>query len=257
VLFSEPPRSQGDLNFSLFGFPVRVHPFFWLVAVLLCSRQLFKAPGLREALLVLLPWVSAVFLSILCHELGHAFVMRAYGFRPWITLHGFGGLASYDPSASYGSKGNSPLAQILISFAGPGAGFLLAAVVVGAIKLAGYKIVFALGGPLGIVFGMEEIGSAAFTDFLWDVLFISFIWGAVNLLPVYPLDGGRISHEVLLTISPRNGIRQSLILSIFTAAALAVVGLVRMQSVFVALMFGYLAFTSFQALQAYSDRRSW
>ena len=114
MLLGEPPRTQADLNFSLLGIPVRVHPLFWLVALLL-GRNLGDAGSV-------LSWIVAVFLSILIHELGHAAVMRAYGFHPWITLYGFGGLASYDHGNAYRSKGSQPLGQILICLAGPAAG---------------------------------------------------------------------------------------------------------------------------------------
>lgn len=249
MLLGEPPRSQGDLNFSLFGMPVRIHPFFWLVAVLL---------GMRSASVAeLLTWVAALFLAILFHELGHAVTMRAYGFHPSITLYGLGGLASYNDPGGYRSRGSGPLGQVLISAAGPGAGFLLAALIVAGIKLSGHQIQFRPGGSYGMQIAMDEIGSPLFTDFLFRILFISIIWGIVNLLPVYPLDGGQIAREVFLKLNPRDGIRQSLILSMITGAALAIVGLLQWGSVFVALLFGYLAFTSYVTLQGYSGRRPW
>ena len=68
-MLGEPPRTQWDLHFPLFGFPVRVHPFFWAVALLMGFRS---SPRLIDLLL----WVAAVFLAILVHELGHAIVMR-------------------------------------------------------------------------------------------------------------------------------------------------------------------------------------
>ena len=71
----------------------------------------------------MLTWIVAVFLSILIHELGHALVMRAYGFRPWITLYGLGGQASYDLPLCVHVEGIGALAQVLISAAGPAAGF--------------------------------------------------------------------------------------------------------------------------------------
>ena len=72
MLLGEPPRTGGDLNFQLFGIPVRVHPLFWLIAVLL---GISGDPQPAEILL----WVVAVFVSILVHELGHALTMRAFG----------------------------------------------------------------------------------------------------------------------------------------------------------------------------------
>ena len=42
MLLNEPPRTRGDIHFVLFGFPVRIHPLFWLVALLLgCILKLF------------------------------------------------------------------------------------------------------------------------------------------------------------------------------------------------------------------------
>jgi len=45
-----------------------------------------------------------------------------------------------------------------------------------------------------------------------QLLFINVLWGIVNLLPVYPLDGGQIAREVLVAVNPRAGIQQSLML---------------------------------------------
>ena len=128
MLLQEPGRTQGDLNFSLLGIPVRINPWFWVTGILLgvnaSDRDVSK----------LLIWVVALFISILWHELGHASVILAFGFRPWITLYGMGGLASYDPSRHRRLGGVTANEQMMISFAGPGAGFLLAAMLVGALK---------------------------------------------------------------------------------------------------------------------------
>ena len=250
MLLGEPERTQADLNFVLFRFPVRIHPFFWLVAVIL-GYQAISTPA------DLLIWVLALFLSILIHELGHAVTMRLYGFHPWITLYGMGGLASYNRGDAYNSRGNGPLAQILISLAGPGAGFLLSGVIIAVVELTGHDAL----GHLKFLFGMAEhipdwIGTTMLTVFVHHVLFVSLLWGLVNLMPVYPLDGGQIAREILLVANPRDGIRLSLWLSIFTAAALAVIGLLLWQSqgLFVGILFGYLAFMSYTILRAYSGQ---
>jgi membrane-associated protease RseP (regulator of RpoE activity) len=88
--------------------------------------------------------------------------------------------------------------------------------------------------------------------FVESLLFISVFWGLINLLPIYPLDGGQIAREVLLALSPRQGIRQSLVLSAVVAGGLAVVGLVLWRDWLVTLFFGYLAYTSYLTLQNYS-----
>src|SRR5438445_9974400 len=101
-----------DLRFSLFGIPVRVHPFFWLFSVIMGWDP-------RNPNRVLI-WVACVFVSILVHELGHALTARSYGWPPHIVLHTFGGYASFQPTHGY-TTGRA----ILILLAGPGAGFIL------------------------------------------------------------------------------------------------------------------------------------
>jgi len=190
-MLGEPERTQGDLNFSLLGIPVRIHPFFWLVSVLLGPYK----SGLAQVV----NWVLAVFVAILVHELGHAMVMRAYGFRPWITLYGLGGLASYDYGEAYRRRGSPTLRQIFISAAGPGAGFLLAVLLVGSLLLAGHTILYAVGAPYGLSLGTPDlILRPQVTEFINNLLFICIAWGLLNLLPIYPLDGGQISREVFL-----------------------------------------------------------
>ena len=247
MLLGEPPRTQYDLRFSLLGIPVRVHPLFWLVTVMLGYNLGDPAS--------VLTWIVAVFLSILVHELGHAVVMRAYGFRPWITLYGMGGMASHDQGYDSRSKGSEPLGQVLICLAGPAAGFLLAGVLVLGLMMAGYGIgrhIFFVS-PLGLRPAVLDLPNQRVAELLNHVFFVSVLWGMVNLLPIYPLDGGQIAREILLAISPHHGIRLSLQLSIVAAAAMAVVGFVLWHhDWFVVIVFGYLAYASYLTLRAYS-----
>jgi len=248
VLLGEPPRTQADLNFSLLGIPVRIHPLFWLVALLL-------GYNLGDAASVLI-WITAVLIAILVHELGHALAMRAYGYYPWITLYSFGGLASYDQRYASRSAGSGPLGQVLITLAGPGAGFLLAALLLLGIVVAGY------GNDLlfpdsGVPIPRVVLPSPRLGELLTRLLFVCIAWGLLNLLPIYPLDGGQIAREVLLQLNPREGIRQSLQLSIFAAGAVAVFWLFQWGGFFVPLLFGYLAYSSFIALKAFGVRGPW
>jgi stage IV sporulation protein FB len=247
-LFGEPPRTQGDLNFRLLGIPIRIHPLFWLVTVLLGYR---KDVGAAE----LLTWVVAVFVAILIHELGHATVVRAYGFQPWITLYGMGGLTSYDPDRSFRSKGSDTLGQILISLAGPTAGFLLAAVMATGILLAGragYRVRLELEDPFGLRPYVTELSNPRVRQFLNDTCYICVLWGLVNLLPIYPLDGGQIAREIFLKLFGRRGIRLSLVLSMIVAGMMAVYGVTKWHDWFVAILFGSFAYMNYVTLQAYS-----
>ncbi|HEX5472325.1 MAG TPA: hypothetical protein VFW73_10580, partial [Lacipirellulaceae bacterium] len=73
MLIGEPPPTQVDLHFRLLGFPVRVHPFFWITTLLL---GMGGGPADPVQTLV---WVAVVFVSILFHELGHATLQRTFG----------------------------------------------------------------------------------------------------------------------------------------------------------------------------------
>jgi membrane-associated protease RseP (regulator of RpoE activity) len=161
-------------------------------------------------------------------------------------------LTIHDPGYTSRSRGAGPLGQVLISAAGPAAGFLLAAVLVLGIVLAGHGSTLFFERLWGL---LPEVWlpNARLGDLCNDIFFICVMWGLVNLLPIYPLDGGQITREILLKFSPRDGIRQSLLLSILAAGAMAAFGMSR-QLWFTAFLFGYLAYASYATLQGYSGR---
>lgn len=238
MLIGNVPPTAWDLNFSLFRIPVRVHPLFWLVSLLL-------GPHAPPQLVI---WVPVVFVSILVHEMGHALMIRQFGWWPSILLYTFGGLAIYQATH------RDPRKQMLISFAGPLAGFCLAAAVVIALRAAGHPLTFRSGGPFGFQIereGFKNVNLDLLVDFL---LFVNIAWGLINLLPVYPLDGGQFLYALLDSVRVPDALVKSLWVSIVTATAVAIYAVARMHDFYLAAMFGYLAFTSFQTLQAHSSR---
>jgi len=251
VIFGEPERTEGDLNFVLFGIPVRVHPFFWFVGLLL---------GLHSPTAgAMIAWIAALFLGILVHELGHAAVMRSYGFYPSIVLYGMGGLAMYGPGQPFNARRPGFSGQILISAAGPLAGFALAALVSAGMHLAGHPLVLVKVArlvPMVFVAGPIE---SHFVGFVNDLLFISVFWGIINLLPVYPLDGGQIAREVALRLNPQDGIRLSLMISFVVAGLAGVIALVQLgrDGMFMAILFAYMAVNNYVMLAAHSGRGPW
>jgi stage IV sporulation protein FB len=198
-----------------------------------------------------------MFIAILVHELGHALVIRAYGYHPWIVLYGMGGLACHNPAENYRSKANTTLGQITICFAGPLAGFLLVAAIVAILFITGHREEVSLGRLFNFMPFPVWQNTTLLGDLVFDLFWISFFWGLINLLPVYPLDGGQIAREFLLFMNPKEGIRQSLMLSIFTALLVVVFAAIRMTDVYVCLFFAYLAYESYMALQATSGGRRW
>ncbi|HET6881669.1 MAG TPA: site-2 protease family protein [Pirellulales bacterium] len=247
MFLAEPPRTRYDVNFRLAGIPVRVHPLFWLMTVILVATQDTKPVDV-------LMWVVAVFISILVHELGHAFLIRYYGWRPRVILYSLGGLAAYEPTW------HRMLPQIIISFAGPAAGFLLAGIVVAAILASGHGVHIDWEALFPMPIRFDRYASRNLTVFVYDMLEINILWGVLNLLPIYPLDGGKISQEVLNHLNPAEGIKQSLMVSIFTAGGMAVVMFAKLGDLYAAIFFVLFAVMNYQMLQQYNDRfggRGW
>jgi stage IV sporulation protein FB len=238
MLLGEPAPTQADLHFRIFGFPVRVHPFFWGMALLL------RMGGGPVDPVVMLIWVAVVFVSILVHELGHAIVQSYYGGHPWITLYSFGGLASCNDCD------RSPRAQILILLAGPFAGFFFAGFIISILIAAHHFVGFELDWTpvTWIPFESWPLEIA-----LRILLFVNIAWSILNLLPIYPLDGGQIARELFTLGNPRTGIIQSLQLSAGVAVLVAVYALMQ-HSIFMCIMFGFLAYGSFRTLQMYRGR---
>lgn len=147
---------------------------------------------------------------------------------------------------------------MLISFAGPASGFLLAA----ALVLPVYCLAILYPHDYGLAFYFRVVPvvfvpNHFLTQFLQDVLQISVMWGLVNLLPIYPLDGGQIAQQVFVLSSPGDAIRQSLILSVIVGGAMIAIFLAQAmngtespqwQSFYPAVFFAFLTYSNFTAL---------
>lgn len=240
MFLTEPPPTNADLRFRLFGIPIRVHPLFWLGAALLGMNS----RNAKE----LLSWIAAVFLGVLIHELGHAAIMRLYGYLPNITLYTFGGMASYGRGVV--RRPPSWLGQIAISAAGPGTGFLAAALITLVCGLSGWRV------EIDRLFGWILLPYVSFHGvpvfllmLINQFLEVCVFWGVLNLMPILPLDGGHIASQVLLRLDPREGLFRALLLSTFAAGLLAIFAYLRLHDTFLAIFFAYLAFSSFRTIQ--------
>ncbi|MFN0077377.1 MAG: site-2 protease family protein [Prosthecobacter sp.] len=183
------------LRFTLFGFPILIHWIFWLNTALMGGALSANSP---EQLRGLLGWMVAVFLSILIHELGHALTMRNYGDRRVsIALYAFGGLAQ-------GSNMLTRKEDLIISAAGPG-----------------LQILFGLA--VGWSITLWRVSSPWLHEMLDAFTVISLFWALLNLVPIVPLDGGRLC---LAWLGPGKQ-RQALTISLVCAAAMAAISFER------------------------------
>lgn len=244
----EPGRTPYDLQFGLFGIPVRIHPGFWLVAFILGYQPGQKPVGL-------LIWVGAIFFSILVHELGHALLMQRFGYAPRIALYYMGGLAIPDEgySTGFARRRRDTWTSILISLAGPGAGFLLAAWTVLLLVVAGGKFwlllptMETLAGFWHVVF--PENTPEGVRMLVLDLLYINIFWGLVNLIPVLPLDGGQVARDLLVHRDRHQGLIHALQLSIAVGAVTAIGLWVGLGNERAAIMFALLAASNYLTLQ--------
>lgn len=241
-LFQVPSETRYDLRFRVFDIPVRVHPLFWLMALL------WGGSGNLTQLVI---WIVVIFFSILIHELGHSLVMRRYGVDSFIVLHMFGGLA-VPVAPAYGGVSRGSLnarEQINISLAGPFAGFGLAILLVVMTSLTGGAVLpnFLFGFiPLPTL--VPPFGGVLAVMVLGALMWVNVFWGVINLLPVYPLDGGQVARHLFLISDPYEGGKRAMWLSVYTGAAVAVLSLVFLRSTFMALLFGILAGQSYQVV---------
>jgi stage IV sporulation protein FB len=249
-LLQAPPPTRFDLRFSIAGFPIRVHPLFWLIAILFGSSAGSPAK--------VLAWIIAIFVSITIHELGHAFALRRNGVESQIILHAAGGVTvpeSVSWGGSYANVAISPNQQIFISLAGPFTGFLFAALLlVVSVALGGVIVPNYIFGFVPFPYVLFPVGWEILTSFLMSLLWVNIFWGLINLMPVHPLDGGSIIRYILIQTDPLNGLRTSLWVSVITGAVVAIASFTFLHSIYMALLFGMLAFQSFQILQSGAGR---
>jgi len=237
-----------DLRFRILDIPVRVHPLFWLVMAILASGS--------NDLSRILVFIGCAFISILVHEFGHGLMAKYFGYRPQeIVLYGMGGYCQCD------LERQTPREQLAVLFLGPGAGFLL----LGTTLLLGAVLFgITLDDDITLVralFGlqMDRLPSPAFfrlapvaQHIYFLMIEINLIWGLLNLLPIWPLDGGRISEVLFGLVNRGHGRRWAHVLSLLTAGMLAVIFL-RAQQTFMAIWFAYFGFINYQVLQAISQ----
>jgi len=168
--------------FRMLGFAVRIDTS-WLVifALVIWSLAGYVFPSQYEGLgwpaylAMGLTAAIGLFASIVVHELCHSLVARRYGLpMKGITLFFFGGVAEM------GDEPPSPKAELLMALAGPGASVVIAGAFLGL-----YAVGQVVGWPGPVTAVLKWIG------------FINAILVAFNMVPGFPLDGGRVLRAIL------------------------------------------------------------
>ncbi|MDJ0925089.1 MAG: hypothetical protein QNJ77_11055 [Acidimicrobiia bacterium] len=199
------------LRFSLFRVAIAVHWSFALIGIIVIN--VYDLPEV-------VGWVVGVLLAVLAHELGHALTARAFGADPVkITLFGLGGLTQYPADT-----------QLT-----PGKRFLIAA--------SGSAVGMTLGGALFLarntaaVTGLFPFGLALANGFI----IAGLLWGALNWLPILPLDGGNMAWHALEFVTPTYALRIAKGLTIVAGAVVAYLAISLWDNTFGAVFVGIIA----------------
>jgi Zn-dependent protease len=162
--------------FRVFGIQLAVHASFFLLLAY------YGYDGWKDGGLPGLAWsvglILLFFVCVILHELGHSLTARRYGVRvPRILLLPIGGMAEFDHIP------RQPSQELLITVAGPAVNFVIAALL---LPLAWHSL-----------FSEEEISIYSLSGLIIELCWANLIMGTFNLLPVFPMDGGRILRALL------------------------------------------------------------
>lgn len=205
---------------KIMGIPVRIHYTLWVIFVLIAWSLAYsympnQYPGLSTITYWTIGIASAIilFVSVLIHELSHSYVAKKNGLPiTRITLFFFGGV-----SEMAGEPHDAKL-EVRMAAAGPLMSFLIAGVLAGVYYFAKFASL-----PVAII---ATVGYGAL---------INAVLGAFNLLPAFPLDGGRVFRGSLWSRS------KNLIGATRTATRISeLLSLAMMLAGFVAIIFGDL-----------------
>jgi Zn-dependent protease len=221
---------------------IRLHPTFALVFlwVLIDWRRIGAGVGFSAVIFTLI-LVILIFACVLLHEFGHAFMARQHGVRVHdVSLSAVGGVARMEQLPA------EPRAEVLIAMAGPAANFALVVALAPVVLLIGVVSDFASLEDYASTVFHPSIAGLATTLLYANVLIIIF-----NLMPAFPMDGGRVFRAGLTTVLGReNGTR----VAVLVGEAFAV--LLLLFSIFVAQSVILVLLSLFVMIVAYGEDRA-
>lgn len=213
----QPQRAPGALGLiRLFGVPVRFHFTFWLVAVWLIYIGVTAKQSMAGSTL----YVLILFLSVLFHEAGHALAARRFGIKTLeIVMLPLGGLARLE-------RQPAPSEEFWVALAGPMVNFVIGGALLGWTYLLG-------GAPM-----LAHWQQATDANLIPRLAVANLILAFFNLLPAFPMDGGRVVRALLAGSRPLDeATRMTARLGTGLAAVIGLYGLISANFLLVFLAF--------------------
>jgi len=207
--------------FRVFGIDVRVH---WSFVLILAYGAFIYSAGPAGPLVGALYGILVILLlfgSVTLHEMGHAVVAKYYKVNvAHITLLPIGGVASLERMP------DKPLHEFLITLAGPLVNFILAIILVPLTLLAAMLELGRGNFPTTVVEFLRMMQTPGVTNILVYLLGANIMLGLFNLLPAFPMDGGRILRSLLaMTMSYVQATRTAVLVGRLMAGLFAIWGL--------------------------------
>ena len=172
---------------TIFGIPIRIHLSFFLLPIWVFISE--RSRG-EDALIDVL-FILAVFACVLLHELGHSMAALWFKIKTRdITLYPFGGIASVMKEAS--AKG-----ELIIALAGPAVNLVIAAIIFVAFT-------FSIS-PSSILALLSDDAPSIAQQFFASLFNANLLLAVFNMIPAFPMDGGRVLRALLHLAGVRRG----------------------------------------------------
>ena len=169
----------------IFGIDIKLHLTFFILLIWVGFSAALNG-GTGMTMLVEIFFILALFLSVVLHELGHALMAKRFGIATKdITLLPIGGVAHLERIPE------DPKEEFFVSIAGPAVNFLIAGIVFIGLLLTGF-------------FSQQTLTLSLLNENLWlRFLTTNLTLGLFNLIPAFPMDGGRVLRSLLSNAMPR------------------------------------------------------
>lgn len=173
--------SSGKPLLKLAGIDIYIHWTFLILLAFIGISNWMETHSVSHVMWSLL-FISSLFVCVLLHELGHSLAARRYGIQTRsITLLPIGGVASLEKIPE------DPKQEIIVAFAGPAVNVVIAGMLL---------LILSLTGQLSEL-NAEDLTVIQASNFLTMLMMVNITLVVFNLIPAFPMDGGRVFRAAL------------------------------------------------------------